>query len=58
MAAMGYGEGYQHAHEREQARVDMECLPELLAGRRYYHPTERGVEQRIKQRLEERRKKR
>ena len=49
----GYGEGYQHAHKFEDALPDMECLPQSLAGRHYYFPTERGVEKRIKERLEE-----
>jgi putative ATPase len=31
----------------------MECLPPSLAGRRYYHPTDRGIEKRIRERLEE-----
>src|SRR5690349_9873296 len=48
MKAWGYGEGYQHAHKFENAMVDMECLPESLAGREYYFPTDRGVEARIK----------
>jgi putative ATPase len=52
MKAWGYGEGYQHAHKFENAMVDMECLPESLAGREYYFPTDRGVEARIKERLE------
>ncbi len=53
MKAWGYGEGYQHAHEFEGAVNDMQCLPDSLAGRRWYHPTERGVEKRIKDRLDE-----
>jgi putative ATPase len=53
MKAWGYGEGYQHAHQFENAMVDMECLPPSLAGRRYYFPTDRGVEKRIAERLEE-----
>jgi putative ATPase len=53
MKAWGYGEGYQHAHKFEGAIVDMECLPPSLAGRQYYHPTDRGVEKRIAERLEE-----
>jgi len=53
MKELDYGKGYQHAHAAEDARVDMECLPESLAGRRYYHPTDRGVEQRIRDRLAE-----
>ena len=53
MKEFGYGEGYQHAHNFEDAMVDMDCLPESLAGRRYYFPSERGIEKRIKERLEE-----
>jgi putative ATPase len=53
MKAWGYGEGYQHAHQHEDAIVDMECLPPSLAGRRYYFPTGRGVEKRIAERLDE-----
>jgi putative ATPase len=53
MKAWGYGEGYQHAHRFEDAMVDMECLPPSLAGRQYYFPTDRGVEKRIAERLEE-----
>jgi len=33
--------------------TDMECLPESLRGRRYYHPTDQGLENRIRQRMEE-----
>jgi putative ATPase len=53
MKQWGYGSGYQHAHDFEDAVNEMECLPESLAGRRWYHPTERGVEKRIKERIEE-----
>ena len=53
MKQWGYGEGYQHAHNVEDAVPGMECLPESLAGRQYYFPTERGVEKRIAERLEE-----
>lgn len=53
MKAWGYGSGYQHAHEFEDAVNQMECLPESLAGRSWYHPTDRGLEKRIKERLEE-----
>jgi putative ATPase len=34
----------------------MQCLPENLAGRAYYHPTAQGFEQRLRQRLDEIRK--
>jgi len=53
MKEWGYGAGYQHAHQFEDALNEMECLPESLAGRRWYHPTGRGVEKRIQERLEE-----
>ncbi len=53
MKQWGYAEGYQHAHKFEDALPDMECLPPSLAGRRYYHPTERGVEKRVGERMEE-----
>jgi len=53
MGEWGYGKGYQHAHKFEDALPDMECLPPSLAGRRYYFPTERGIEKRIAERLEE-----
>jgi putative ATPase len=56
MKEWGYGEGYQHAHNVENAIPDMECLPPSLAGRRYYHPSDRGLEKRIGERLEEIRK--
>jgi len=53
MREWGYGEGYQHAHALPDALPDMACLPPSLAGRRYYFPTDRGVEKRIAERLEE-----
>jgi putative ATPase len=53
MKQWGYGAGYQHAHKLEDALPDMECLPESLAGTRFYEPTNRGLEQRIAERLEE-----
>ena len=56
MKSWGYGEGYQHAHKFEDAVVDMDCLPPSLTGRRYYQPTDRGLEKRIGERIEEIRK--
>jgi len=58
MKAWGYGQGYQHAHQFEDALTDMECLPPSVAGHRYYFPTDRGVEKRIAERLEELRRRR
>jgi putative ATPase len=57
MKQFGYGAGYQHAHQFEDGINTMECLPESLRGKKFYEPTDRGVEQRIALRLEELRKK-
>ena len=53
MKAWGYGAGYEHAHQFDDAITAMECLPPSVAGHRYYFPTDRGVEKRIAERLEE-----
>src|SRR5579862_3685238 len=47
MKQWGYSEGYEHAHKFADAITSMDCLPPSLAGRRYYQPTDRGVEKRI-----------
>jgi len=52
MKQWGYGAGYQHAHNFEDALPEMECLPESLAGTRFYEPTNRGLEQKIAERLD------
>jgi putative ATPase len=52
MKDLGYGRGYRYAHDEEDAVAGMDCLPEALAGRRYYRPTNRGLEVRIAERLE------
>jgi len=56
MKAEGYGKGYQYAHDHEQKVADMQCLPDNLRERRYYHPTREGLEKRIAERMEEIRK--
>jgi putative ATPase len=53
MKHFGYGKGYQYAHNSEEKVTDMTCLPESLADRVYYHPTDQGFEARIQQRMEE-----
>ena len=53
MKEWGYGVGYQHAHNFEDALTEMECLPENLRGTVFYHPTDHGVEERIAKRLAE-----
>jgi putative ATPase len=53
MKNVGYGEGYKYAHDFDDKVTDMSCLPENLADRTYYHPTDQGFEQRLRQRLTE-----
>ena len=53
MKGLGYGRGYQYAHDLDSKVADMECLPENIRGRTYYHPTAEGIEKRIRDRMEE-----
>lgn len=53
MKDLGYGSGYQYAHDLDTKVADMQCLPDNLRGRIYYRPTEEGIEKRIKDRLAE-----
>src|SRR5262249_21292490 len=50
---LGYGAGYQYAHDAPDARVDQDDLPESLRGRQYYRPTDRGLEADLGRRLAE-----
>lgn len=48
MKDIGYGKGYLYAHDFEGAVVDQEHMPEKLRGKRYYHPTDRGYEAKLR----------
>ena len=52
MKDLGYGRGYKYAHDFEDQTAAMECLPESLAGRRFYEPKDIGAEAEIKARLD------
>lgn len=52
MKGLGYGKDYQYAHDVEGKVADMQCLPENLKTRIYYHPTNEGIEKRIRERME------
>jgi putative ATPase len=52
MKGLGYGKGYRYAHDEAEGVAGMDCLPERLAGRRYYEPTDRGHEADLAARLE------
>ena len=52
MKELHYGEGYIYAHDTEEKLSRMQCLPDTLAGRRYYLPTDEGEEKGVRERLE------
>ena len=56
MKELGYGKGYLYAHDFEDAYVPQDFLPEKLKGETYYHPTDRGYEKIIRERMEQWRK--
>ena len=53
MKGLGYGEGYQYAHDLPGGVADMDCLPEKLAERRYFRPKDEGAERMLAARLAE-----
>jgi putative ATPase len=53
MKGLGYSRGYQYAHDLDSKVADMQCLPDNLRDRVYYHPTNEGIEKRIRERLDE-----
>ena len=53
MKDLHYSDGYVYAHDTEEKIARMQCLPDSLAGREYYHPTDQGAEEPVKGRLEE-----
>jgi putative ATPase len=52
MKEMGYSKGYDHAHSQPDAVSDMRCLPDSLSDAVFYEPTNRGFEQKLRERLE------
>jgi putative ATPase len=53
MRQAGYGAGYRYAHDEPGGVAAIQCLPDALRGARFYEPTERGWEARIRERLAE-----
>jgi putative ATPase len=53
MKGLGYGKGYQYAHDLENKTAAMQCLPDNLRDQVYYQPTNEGIEKRIRERLDE-----
>ena len=48
MKQLEYGKGYKYAHDEPEGIADMECLPPAHKGRKFYRPTARGEEKRLK----------
>ena len=53
MRDLGYGKGYQYAHDTKDKIAAMQCLPDSLVGREYYRPTDQGLEYKFRDRLEQ-----
>ena len=51
MAQLDYGKGYQYAHDYEEKMTAMPCLPDSMAGKTYYQPTDQGCEKAFGERL-------
>ena len=51
MKDLNYGKGYQYAHDYKEKMTAMQCLPDSLKDRTYYHPTDQGLEPRYAERL-------
>jgi putative ATPase len=51
MKDLGYGRDYKYAHDFQDAYAPQDYLPESLRGRRFYEPSDRGYEKRIRERL-------
>jgi putative ATPase len=53
MKALGYSKGYQYDHDAEGGvALDQTGFPDVIGERVYYHPVERGMEIRLKEKLE------
>lgn len=52
MKSWGYGQGYRYPHDEGGFAAGVSYLPPKLEGRRYFEPTDIGVEARMRQRLE------
>jgi putative ATPase len=51
MKELGYGKGYQYAHDAAEAYIPQEYLPEKLRGQALYEPGPYGFEREIAKRL-------
>ena len=52
MKELNYGKGYEYAHDTEEKLTHMQCMPDSMADRTYYHPGDQGEEKAVRDRLE------
>jgi putative ATPase len=53
MKGLGYGKGYQYDHDVEGGvALGQQCLPDALEGTEFYHPVERGLELKLREKLQ------
>lgn len=53
MKGLGYGTGYQYDHDVEGGiALDQQCLPDALVGTAFYEPVDRGLETKLREKLE------
>ncbi|HET7267813.1 MAG TPA: replication-associated recombination protein A [Oleiagrimonas sp.] len=53
MKGLGYGKNYQYDHDAEGGvALDQQCLPDKLVDHVFYHPVERGLEIKLKDKLD------
>lgn len=52
MKELHYGAGYEYAHDTPEKLTHMQCMPDSLSDRRYYHPTSQGAEALVQKRME------
>lgn len=57
MKDLGYSKGYKYAHDYEGNYIDMQFLPDKIKDKVYYNPTENGYERKVREWMEERKKK-
>ncbi|NBK96606.1 MAG: replication-associated recombination protein A [Erysipelotrichia bacterium] len=53
MKDLNYGKGYAYAHEYEDKLTTMQCMPDSLVEREYYHPTNQGSEVKVQVRMKQ-----
>jgi putative ATPase len=53
MKSLGHGRDYRYAHDEEEGYAAGESyFPDGMEARRWYHPTDRGLEAKIREKLE------